>query len=74
MVLRRRHELRGTEGQNVGDQVLEQATNALSDPEDHGEGDNLGLEDLFVERTEEGLEQRPQTQEMDSGDEAIPDV
>ena len=74
MVLRRRYELRGTEGQNVGDQVPEQATNALSDPDDHGEGDNLGLEDLFVERTEEGLEQRPQTQEMDSCDEAIPDV
>ena len=29
---------------------------------------------MFAEKTEEGLEQRPQTQEMDSGDEASPDV
>ena len=61
-------------GEDVGDRVLEQATDALRDPEEYGDGDNLGLEDLVAERTEEGLEQRPQTQEMDSGDEASPDV
>ena len=37
-------------------------------------GDDLGLEDLFAEMTEEGLEQRSQTQEMPYGDEASPDV
>ena len=73
-LLRKRHELTGTLGEDVGDQVLEQATVALRDPDEYGEGDNLGLEDLFAERTEEGLEQRPQTQEMYSGDEASPYV
>ena len=63
----------GTLEEDVGDRVLEQATNALRDPDEYGEGDNLGLEDLFAETTEERLEQRPQTQEMDSGDEASPD-
>ena len=60
--------------EDVGDRVLEQATDALRDPYEYGEGDNLGLEDLFAERTDEGLEQRPQAQEMYSGDEASPDV
>ena len=50
----------------MGDRVLEQATDALRDPDEYGDGDNLGLEDLFAERTGEGLELRPQTQEMDS--------
>ena len=58
----------------VGDRLLEQATDTLRDPDEYGDGDNLGIEDLFAERTEEGLEQRLQTQEMDSGDEASPDV
>ena len=66
--------MRGTIGEYVGDRVIEQATYALRDPEDYGRGDNLGLEDLFAEMTEVGLEQRSQTQEMDSGDEAIPEV
>ena len=61
-------------GEDVGDRILRQATDALRDPDEYGDGDNLGLEDLLAERTEEGLEQRPQTQEMDSGDEASPDV
>ena len=73
-LLRKRHELTGVVGEDVGDRVLEQATDALRDPDEYGEGDNLDLEDLFAERTEEGLEQMPQTQEMDSGDEASPDV
>ena len=51
---------------------VEQATDPLKDPDEYGDCDNLGLEDLFAERTEEGLEKRPQTQEMDSGDEASP--
>ena len=72
-LLRKRHELTGTV-EDVGDRVLEQATYALRNPEDYGECDNLDLEDLFTEMTEEGLEQMLQTQEMDSGDEAIPDV
>ena len=38
------------------------------------ECDNLDLEDLFAEMTEEALDQRPQTQEMDSGDETIADI
>ena len=58
-LLRKRHELTGTLGEAVGDRVLEQATNALRDPDEYVEGDNLGLEDLFAERTEERLEQRP---------------
>ena len=70
-LLRKRHELTG---EDVGDRVLEQATNALGDPDEHGKGDDLGLEDLFAEMTGEGLEQRPQTQEMHYGDEASPDV
>ena len=70
-LLRKRHELTG---EDVGNRVLEQATDALRDPDEYGDGDNLGLEDLFAEMIEEGLEQRPQTQEMDSGDEASPDV
>ena len=37
-------------------------------------GDHLGLEDLFAEMTEEGLEQRSQTQEMNYDDEASPVV
>ena len=73
-LLRKCHELRGTLGYDDGDRVLEQATDALSDPEDYGRCDNLGLEDLFAEMTEERLEQRTRTQEMDTGDEAIPDV
>ena len=64
----------GTLGEDVGDRVLEQGTDALRDPDAYGEGDNLGLEYLFAERTEEGLEQRPQTKEMDSGDGASPQV
>ena len=47
-LLRKHHELRG---KYVGDRVLEHATDALSDPEDYGRGDNLGLEDLFAEMT-----------------------
>ena len=39
-----------------------------------GELKKLGLADLFAEMTEERLEQRHQTQEMDTGDEAILDV
>ena len=70
-LLRKRHELTG---EDVDDRVLEQATNALRDPDEYGDGDNLGLEDLFAERTEEGLEQRPQTHEIDSGDEESHDV
>ena len=58
-LLRKRHNLRRT----------------LRDPEDNGRGDNLILEDLFSEMTEEeGLEQRTQTQEIDSRDEVITDV
>ena len=70
-LLRKRNELTW---EDVGDRVLEQATDDPRDPDEYGDGDNLGLEDLFAERTEEGLEQRPQTQEMNSGDEASPDV
>ena len=72
---RERRELRGILGKDVGDRVQEQATDALRDPEDYGTGDNLGLEDMFVEMTEEeGLDQRTQTQEMDSDEETITDV
>ena len=70
-LLRKRHELTG---EDVGDRVLEQATDALGDPDEHRNGDDLGLEDLFAEMTEEGLEQMSQTQEMHYGDEASPDV
>ena len=70
-LLRKRHELKG---EDVGDRILEQATDALGDSNEHGNGNDLGLEDLFVEMTEEGLEQRSQTQEMPYGDEASPDV
>ena len=69
-LLMKPHELTGTLGEDVGDRVLVQATDALRDPDEYGEGDNIGLEELFVERTEERLEQRPQTQEINSGDEA----
>ena len=72
--LRKRHELRGTLREDVSDRVLELATDALSNPEDHGRCDNIGLDNLFAEMTEERLGQRTQTQEMNSGDEAIPDV
>ena len=61
-------------GEDVGSRVLEQANGALGDSDEHGNGDNLGLEDLFTKMTEEGLEQRSQTQEMPYGDEASPDV
>ena len=44
------------------------------DFDEYGNGDDLGLEDLFAEMTEEELEQRSQTQEMPYGDEASPDV
>ena len=70
-LLRKRHELKG---EYVGDRVLEQATDALGDFDEHGNGDDLGLENLFAEMTEEGLEQRSQTQDMPYGDEASPDV
>ena len=69
-LLRKRKEMTG---EGVGDRVLEPATDALGDPDEHGNGDDLGLEDLFAEITEEGLEQMPQTQEMHYGDEASPD-
>ena len=59
-LLRKRHELTG---EYVGDRVLEQATDVLGDSDEHGNGDDLGLEDLFAEMTEEGLEQRSQTQD-----------
>ena len=70
-LLRKRHELTG---EYVGDRVLEQVTDALGDSDEHGNGDDISLKDLFAERTEEGLEQRSQTQEMPYGDEASPDV
>ena len=57
-------------GGYVGDRVIEQATDALRYPDEYGDSDNLDLEELFAERTEDVLEQRHQTQEMDSGDEA----
>ena len=63
-----------TSGEDVGDRVLEQATHALGDSDEHGNGDDIGLEDLFAEMTEEGLEQRSQIPEMHYGDEASPDV
>ena len=47
-LLRKRHELTG---EDVGDRGLEQATDALGDAEEHGNGDDLGLEDLFAEMT-----------------------
>ena len=53
LLLRKRHELTG---EDVGDRVLEQATNALGDSDEHGNGDDLGPEDLLAEMTEEGLE------------------
>ena len=54
---------------------MKQATVALIDPEDYRGCDNLGLEDLFAEMTpKEGLNQRTQALEMDSGNEAIIDV
>ena len=60
---------------DVGDNVLEQATDVFREPEDYGRSNNLCLEDMFAEGTEkEGLKQQTQTQEMDSGDEAIIDV
>ena len=68
---RKRHELKG---EDVGDRVLEQATDALGDSDKHGNDDDIGLEDLFAKMTEEGLEQRSQTQEMPYGDEASHDV
>ena len=49
-------------------------TDAPIDQKEYGVGDNLGLDGLFAERTDEVFEQMPQTQEMDSGDETIPDV
>ena len=55
-LLRKRYELRWTLGEYVGNLVLEQATDALRDPEDYGRGDNLGLEDLFAEMTEDYME------------------
>ena len=70
-LLRKQHELKG---EDVGDRVLQKATDALGDSDEHGNGDDLGIEDLFAEMTEEGLEQRSQTQEMPNGDEASPDV
>ena len=70
-LLRKRHDLKG---EDVGDRVLEQATDALGDSDEHENGDNLGLENLFVEMTEEGLEQRYQTKKMPYGVEASPDV
>ena len=50
-LLRKRHELTG---EDVGDRVLKQFTDALRDPDEYGDDDNQGLEDLFAERTEEG--------------------
>ena len=70
-LLRKRHELKG---EDVWDGVLEQATDALGDSDEHWNGDDIDLEDLLAEMTEEGFEQRSQTQEMPYGDEASPDV
>ena len=54
---------------------VKQVMDAQRDPEDYGKGENLYQEDLFSDMTEEeGLEQRTQTQEIDSGGEAITDV
>ena len=55
-LLMQRHELTGTLREDVGDRILEHPTDAPRDPDEYGEGDNLGLEDLFAERTEKGLE------------------
>ena len=63
-LLRKRHELRETPWEDVGDLVPDQATDVLRDPEDCDRSDNLDIKDLFAEMTqEEGLEQRTQTQE-----------
>ena len=68
LLLRKRHA-------SVGDLVLEQASDILRYSEDYGRSANLGIKDLFAEMTEEeGLDQRIQTQEMNSDDEAITDV
>ena len=69
-LLRKRH---GLTGEYVGDRVLEHATDALGDSDEHGNGEDLVLEDLFAEMTEERLEQRSPTQEMHYGKEASPD-
>ena len=50
-LLRKRYELTG---EDVGDRVLEQTTDALGKSDEHGNGEDLGLEDLFAEMTEEG--------------------
>ena len=59
-LLRKRHKLTG---EYVGDRILEQATDALGDSDEHRISDDLGLEDLFAETTDKGLEQWSQTQE-----------
>ena len=50
-LLRKDYELRETLREDVDNLALEQATYALTDPEDYGRGDNLSLEDLFAEMT-----------------------
>ena len=70
-LLRKRHELTG---EDVGDRVLEKLTDGLIYPDEYGDSDKLCIADLFVEMTEEGLQQRPQIQEMHYDDEATPDV
>ena len=61
-LLSRRHDLRKTLGEDVGDLVVEHTTDALRDLENYGRSDNLGIKDLFAEISEEErLEQRIQT-------------
>ena len=47
-LLRKRHELAG---EDVGDQVIEQTTDSLGNRNQHGNGNDLGLEELFSEMT-----------------------
>ena len=53
-LLRKRHEFRGNLWEAVDDRLLEQAIDAHSHPEGYGKGDNIGLENLFAEMTDEG--------------------
>ena len=47
-LLKKTNELTGTLGEDGSDQIIEQATDALRDRDEYGEGYNLGLETCLL--------------------------
>ena len=74
-LMRKHHHLMGTLDEDVGHRIIEQAMDALKDPEDQGRSDNQGLDELVAGTTvQQGLDHMLQIRELESVDKVIPEV